>query len=133
MPQHNAPHNKTSQDNAPHNAQIPPAARALPRTSAHPVLRLAGLALPVLIIAYFAYHTHQARLQLRALHDERARIEDRLAKVTARKQAIEDKVRLLRPESLDPDMLDERARAHLHLAGPRDLVIFRKSPAKPRN
>jgi cell division protein FtsB len=32
---------------------------------------------------------------------------------------------LLRPESLDPDMLEERARVLLNLAHPNDIVIMR--------
>ncbi len=35
---------------------------------------------------------------------------------------IENRVRLLRPGSLDLDMLDERARYQLDYAHPRDLV-----------
>jgi cell division protein FtsB len=31
----------------------------------------------------------------------------------------------MRPEHLDRDMLDERARATLNLAGPHDVIILR--------
>jgi len=37
-------------------------------------------------------------------------------------------VSLLRPESLDPDMLDERARAILNLANQDDLVMLKRRP-----
>jgi hypothetical protein len=41
-------------------------------------------------------------------------------------------VALLRPESLDPDMLDERARAILNLAHQDDLIMMkRRQPVPP--
>ncbi len=39
---------------------------------------------------------------------------------------LERKVALLRPESLDPDMLDEMARSQLEVAAPNELVTFQK-------
>jgi cell division protein FtsB len=44
--------------------------------------------------------------------------------VRAERQALEDKVRRLRPDSLDPDLIDELARRHLSLAGPLDVIIL---------
>jgi cell division protein FtsB len=40
------------------------------------------------------------------------------------KRRLERRVALLRPESLDRDMLEERARAVLNLARPEDRVIL---------
>ncbi|MCA3555847.1 septum formation initiator family protein [Aestuariivirga sp.] len=37
---------------------------------------------------------------------------------------LESKVSLLRPESIDPDLLDELARGNLELARPSDVVAF---------
>jgi cell division protein FtsB len=37
---------------------------------------------------------------------------------------LENKVALLRPESIDPDLLDELARGTLELAKPGDVVAF---------
>ena len=39
-------------------------------------------------------------------------------------QRLENKVALLRPESIDPDLLDELARGNLELAKPTDVVAF---------
>ncbi len=50
--------------------------------------------------------------QLRDLKTERA--------------AIENKVSLLSPDSLDPDLLEERARDVLGMAHPNDVVMKRK-------
>lgn len=44
------------------------------------------------------------------------------------RQRLERDVALLRPESLDPDMLDERARAILNLAHPDDLIMLKRRP-----
>jgi cell division protein FtsB len=39
--------------------------------------------------------------------------------------ALERRVNLLKPESIDPDLLDERARDTLGLTGPNELVLPR--------
>ena len=46
-----------------------------------------------------------------------------LAVVTAEKQKLEHRVSLLRPESLDRDMLEERARAMLGVVHKDDLIV----------
>ncbi|HEY4775757.1 MAG TPA: septum formation initiator family protein, partial [Xanthobacteraceae bacterium] len=38
------------------------------------------------------------------------------------------RVNLLKSESIDPDMLDERARALLNYVDPRDVVILPRQP-----
>lgn len=40
------------------------------------------------------------------------------------RERLERKVALLRPESIDPDLLDELARGQLELARPSDVVAF---------
>ncbi len=47
-----------------------------------------------------------------------------LAATEAEKSRLEHRVGLLKAEHLDPDMLDERARATLNLIGPGEVVIF---------
>ena len=42
--------------------------------------------------------------------------------------AWERRVSLLKSESIDPDMLDERARSLLNYADPRDLTLRLKQP-----
>ena len=78
------------------------------------------------IIAYFTYfaingergllaqrqiqaEVDQARQQLEQVHQERQRLENRSA--------------LLRPDHLDADMLDERARLMLNYSHPDDVII----------
>ena len=52
----------------------------------------------------------QAKAQLGDVHKERVRLENRSA--------------LLRPDNLDRDMLDERARLMLNYSHPDDVVIM---------
>ncbi len=47
------------------------------------------------------------------------------------RERLERDVSLLRPESLDPDMLDERARAILNLANKDDLVMLKRREPAP--
>ncbi|KAA5601661.1 FtsB family cell division protein [Blastochloris sulfoviridis] len=80
-------------------------------------------------IAYFAFHgwTGDHGLQAkRGFEIEMARLHDSLAAVRAERAAMEKKVALLRPQSLDPDMLDERARALLNWTHANDLVLMKR-------
>jgi cell division protein FtsB len=78
------------------------------------------------VMAYFAYHAVQGDRGLVAwwnLRFEIERADAALAAVSTEKAALERRVALLRPESLDPDMLDERARVMLGAIGPHDLIV----------
>ncbi len=46
-----------------------------------------------------------------------------LASIQKDRAAFEHRVSLLRPESVDPDMLDEMARKTLDVAGSNDLIV----------
>ena len=79
------------------------------------------------ILAYFGFHAIQGErgiltwLQLSHQIDRTARSLDASR---AEESRIEQRVALLRSDNLDPDMLDERARAVLNLAAPGEIVIF---------
>jgi cell division protein FtsB len=78
------------------------------------------------MMAYFGYHAVQGDRGLIAWWSLRYEIEKadyELAEVTAVKQALEHKVSLLRPESLDRDMLEERARIMLGSVNADDFII----------
>ncbi len=83
-------------------------------------------------VSYFGYHAIQGDrglltwLQL-SYQVDKARAT--LAVSRAAEAKLAHRVTLLRSESLDPDMLDERARAVLNLVHPDDLVVFVQSPA----
>lgn len=79
------------------------------------------------VIGYFAYHTVQGDRGLLAymrLSGEVERAKDTLAEARADRMQLERKVRLLHPDSLDLDMLEERARDVLNRVRDDEIVIF---------
>lgn len=58
-----------------------------------------------------------------------AKREDQLAHLTEQRRDLEVRVRYLRTESLSKDLLEERARAVLGFADPRDYVVRLNAPA----
>lgn len=87
----------------------------------------------VCLIAYFAYHTVQGERGLFAyykLSQEVTRAEQTLASLAERRAQLAHRVSLLRPDNLDPDMLEERARAVLHLVREDEVVIL--APTRPQ-
>ncbi len=99
--------------------------------------RAAGLLIPffsLLVVAYFVWHgLHgQNGYWARASMDAQAQsLQEELDRLQAERRKLERHVALLRPESLDPDMLEERAREILNLAHPNDVVIMRESGRMP--
>jgi cell division protein FtsB len=82
-------------------------------------------------IAYFGYHAVQGDRGLIAWWNLRYEIEKTdiaLAEVGAERQVLEHRVSLLRPESLDPDMLEERARVMLGFVHPDDRIVPLPAP-----
>lgn len=91
---------------------------------------LAGAAL----IAYFGYHAVQGDRGLVAWWNLRHEIEKadfELDAVTRERQQLEHRVSLLRPESLDRDMLEERARAMLGAVHGEDLIVPEPPSSRP--
>lgn len=87
-----------------------------------------------LLIAYFGMNAFSGSRGLRAKQDlaqQMADLSAELAQLTAERKHWERRVALLRPESLDPDMLDERARAVLDYVHPRDLVLSERPASAP--
>jgi cell division protein FtsB len=80
-------------------------------------------------VAYFAYHTVEGDRGVLAwvrLKNEILEAELQLAKVATERQSIEHRVLLLRPDHLDPDMLEERARVMLNMGRDDEVVVFEK-------
>ena len=85
-----------------------------------------GSVLGALLVGYFAYHSIEGDRGILAWRKYDLRIEQvetRLAQVRAEHDRMNRRVALLRSESLDPDMLDERARVLLDLSRADKLVI----------
>ena len=89
---------------------------------------LTGVALYTMaagLIGYFGVNAYTGKYGLHAqaaLDQEMIALTGELARLKQERIVLEQRVSLLRAESLDPDMLDERARFQLEFAHPRDLV-----------
>ena len=86
-----------------------------------------GPVLGISLVAYFAYHLVEGDRGLTAwmrLNQQVREAKTTLAAVEAERTTLERRVDLLRPQHLDRDMLDERARHALDLIGPNETVIF---------
>ena len=92
--------------------------------------KLKPLLVPVgclFVLGYFAYHAVEGDYGLFALGKLQQRVaalEIELDEVRADRQQMESHVALMRPESVDRDMVDERAREALNMADAKDIVIF---------
>jgi cell division protein FtsB len=83
------------------------------------------------LIGYFGVNAYDGNYGLRAKQDLDLQISELTQELTALKTeraTWERRVALLRPQSIDPDMLDERARTLLNYADPRDLTLRLKRP-----
>jgi cell division protein FtsB len=84
------------------------------------------------LVGYFAYHLVQGDRGLAAflrLSQEVRLAQATLAETESERRTLDQRVNLLRPDHLDRDMLDERARSALNLIGPDERVIFAPKPA----
>jgi len=84
-----------------------------------------------LLIGYFWVNAYSGNLGLRAKQDltaQEADLSGELEALRIERKAWEHRVALLRPAAVDPDTLDERARAQLDYVHPRDLVLVLKRP-----
>jgi cell division protein FtsB len=92
---------------------------------------LALYTIAALVIGYFGVNAYSGNHGLRARQDldqQIAQLSDELESLKAERATWERRVALLRPRSIDPDMLDERARVLLNYADPRELTLRLKQP-----
>jgi cell division protein FtsB len=85
--------------------------------------------LAALLIGYFGVNAYTGNHGLRARQDLDPQIDAFTAELNqakAEREQWQRRVALIKSESLDPDMLDERARALLDYADPRDAVMIVK-------
>ncbi len=79
------------------------------------------------LFGYFGYHLvngDRGLLAMARLEREVQTANQNLAEAETTKKIWERRVSALRNQSLDPDMLDERARALLNYARKDDVIIF---------
>jgi cell division protein FtsB len=82
-------------------------------------------------IGYFAANAFTGNHGLRAqldLDQQMTAMQQELSEAKAEHALWDRRVALLRSDKIDPDMLDERTRALLGLADPRDLTLLIRAP-----
>jgi cell division protein FtsB len=95
--------------------------------------RIVGPMIGCLAVAYFTYHLvngERSLLAWRHIDGEIVEAEGRLVQLRREREVLERRASLLRPDHLDPDMLEERARAVLNFARPDEIVVI--APRKPK-
>jgi cell division protein FtsB len=94
----------------------------------HAILTVIGLYIfAAAFIGYFAVNAFTGNHGLRAqagLELQLTTMQRQLKAIKAERAIWERRVALLRSDKIDPDMLDERARALIGYADPRDLVLL---------
>lgn len=95
-----------------------------------PILTALGLyVIAALLIGYFGVNAYTGNHGLKAKKDldqQIAELTEEFGRLKLERARWERRVVLLKSDSLDPDMLDERARALLQYAHPNDLTILLK-------
>ena len=94
------------------------------------VTGVALYAIAAMLIGYFGVNAYTGKYGLNAqqeLDAEIVRLSGELARLKQERADDEKRIALLRSDSLDPDMLDERIRAQLDFADPHDLVRMIKN------
>lgn len=84
-------------------------------------------AFAALYIGYFGVNAFTGRHGLRAQQDleqQLAAMQRELSDLKTERALWERRVALLRSDGIDPDMLDERARALIGLTDPHELVLL---------
>jgi cell division protein FtsB len=79
-------------------------------------------------VVYFAYHTVQGDRGLLAwwrLNREVHTAEATLGRLQVERDRLDRRAQLLRPDHLDPDMLEERARIMLNMGRDDEVVVLR--------
>lgn len=75
------------------------------------------------VLLYFIFHAIYGERGILAyfnLNQKIEKAEEELENIKAERLEIEHKVKSLKPESLDPDMLDEQVRKNLGVAGKQE-------------
>jgi len=84
-----------------------------------------------LLIGYFGVNAYTGNHGLRAKQDldhQFAELSGELTKLKQDRGEWQRRVALLKAESIDPDMLDERARAMLGYLDPHEITLMLKHP-----
>ena len=92
-----------------------------------------GPVIGIALTGYFAYNLVEGDRGLKAwfrLNREIRTATADLESTRAQRAALDLKVSNLRPEHIDPDLLDERIRATLNLVSPDDIVVMHSTTSR---
>lgn len=98
-------------------------------TRAHAPLKLRRFVVPLIMLVlafYFAFYMVFGPRGLLALHRMQAELQQAQiehTKLVEQRQALEKDVKLMRPNSLDPDMAEEQARKNLGYTRPDEIIV----------
>lgn len=78
------------------------------------------------LLGFFAWHAQygpRGFASQTTLIEKLVSMEGDYNTIRARRESLEARVSLLRPDSIDPDMLDEAARRTLGFSGETDIIV----------
>ena len=96
--------------------------------------RTIASALGACLVGYILYHTIQGDrgwLAMLRLQQQVNTSQDSLSQLQKERHALEHRVQLMRPSTLDPDLLDEKSRELLNYSKPGEIVILTPPQNKP--
>lgn len=88
---------------------------------------IVGPVMGICAVSYFAFHAIHGDRGVIALRQYTQKVEearDRNTVLLAHRRVLENRVKLLNPKHLDPDMLEERARAMVNYGFSDEIVIL---------
>ena len=88
------------------------------------------------IVGYFLYHTVQGDrgwLSMLRLQQQVNAAEANLSQLQNERGELEHRVQLMRPNNLDPDLLEEKSRDLLNYSKPNDVIILVPPNGKAEN
>ncbi len=92
------------------------------------LMRALFLGVSTLVVIYFGYNLvigDRGLLVLFQLEKQARELRTEFSEVQEERARMEHRIELMRSESLDPDMLDIRAREVLNFAHPTEITILR--------
>ena len=95
---------------------------------------LALYALAALLIGYFGVNAYSGNRGLKAkevIDRQSATLTAELGRLKIEHKQWERRIALLKSDAIDPDMLDERARALLDYVDPRDVTLMYDTKSHP--
>ena len=86
------------------------------------------------LLGYFGWHAFYGPRgfeRMKQLNAKVAELELAHAEIVKQRERLDQRVGLMRPEAIDPDMVDELARSTLEFAGKDDFVILSGAAQTP--